>query len=87
MGAQDLNIKDKAELVSQLIDPIARKIRNISGDEYVRTMSDDAVDYFLDIAVYYHQYGNFSLFESNQWGKPEPIEEEVDYMKTQWCAS
>lgn len=50
-------------------------------------MSDDAVDYFLDIAVYYHQYGNFSLFESNQWGKPEPIEDEVDYMKTQWCAS
>ena len=54
MEAQDLNTKDKAELVSQLIDPLARKIRNISGDEYVSTMSDDAVDYFLDIAVYYH---------------------------------
>jgi len=51
------------------------RIRNISGSEYVATMSDDAIGYFLDMAVYYHHYGNFSMLNSIDWAKPEPLEE------------
>ena len=49
-------------------------------------MSDDAVDYFLDFAGYYHQYGNFTLIMySNQWAQSEPLEQ-IDIYKTSWCA-
>ena len=61
--------------MSKLIDPLAMRIRNISGSEYVATMSDDAIGYFLDMAVYYHNYGNFSMLNSIDWAKPEPLEE------------
>jgi hypothetical protein len=61
-------------------------MKDISGREYVRTMSDDAVDYFLDIASYYHQYGNFTMLQSVNWAKPEPLEENIDIFKTSLCA-
>lgn len=64
MGSKDLEIHEKADLVSQLVDPLSRKIRNITGVEYVGTMSDDSINYFLDIATYYHEYGNFSIWNS-----------------------
>ena len=51
--------------VYKLVDPLSKRIRDISGEQYVETMSDDAINYFLDIAVYYHQYGNFSLLNSS----------------------
>lgn len=68
LGSKELDISKKEKLVSKLVDPLSRQLRNISGEDYVKTMSDKAVDYFLDFARYYHKYGNsfnsFYMYDS-----------------------
>ena len=53
---------------------------------HVKTMSDDSINYFIEFAAYYNQYGNFSMLGSKEWAKPEPVEEEINIHKTSWCS-
>jgi hypothetical protein len=46
------------------------KLWNMTGDSYVKSMSDEAIGYFVDGAVFYEANGNFTLYNSARWEPP-----------------
>lgn len=55
-----------------MLDPISKKLANIDGNEYIHTMSMEAVNLYSEATVYWAKHGNFSAFNSVKWGTPRP---------------
>jgi len=63
---------DKEELIAEVIDALVSKALNMSGSDFVGTMSDAAVEYFSTSAIYWATEGNFSFYNSAKWSYKKP---------------
>jgi hypothetical protein len=63
---------DKEELIAEVINAPVSKALNISGSDFVSTMSDAAVEYFSTSAIYWATEGNFSFYNSAKWSYKKP---------------
>jgi len=50
---QDGDVYEKIESLEEVIDPLSKELANITGEEYVETMSLEAVNFYSDAAVYW----------------------------------
>lgn len=63
---------DKEELIAEVIDAPVSKALNITGEEFVDTMSDAAVEFFSTASIYWATEGNFSIYNSAKWSYKKP---------------
>jgi hypothetical protein len=77
------DIYNKQKLISEVIGPISQKLWSMTGDEYVDSMSDKAISYFVEGAYFYFVNGNFTMLNSKDWDKAVPA---ADPTKATYCA-
>jgi hypothetical protein len=70
MEAGDTDARE--ELIADVIDAPVNKALGISGEEFVDTMSDAAVDFFSTASIYWATEGNFSMYNSAKWSYKKP---------------
>ena len=70
---EDGTFHEKAEALSQIFDPMSQRLLYIDGDRFVSTMSKEAVEFYAVAMVYWAKNGNFTAYESQGWGSPQPV--------------
>jgi len=63
---------DREELIAEVIDAPVSKALNITGEQFVDTMSDAAVEFFSTASIYWATEGNFSFYNSAKWSYKKP---------------
>lgn len=63
---------EREDLIADLITDVTDKALGISGEDFVDTMSDNAVNYFAESAIYWATEGNFSMYNSAKWSYKKP---------------
>lgn len=74
----------KEELIADVIDNVTTKALGLSGEAFVGTMSDAAVEFFAESSIYFANEGNFSMFNSAKWSYKKPHSNPRDAFK---CAA
>ena len=69
---EDGNVEERAEALADVIDPVTKKLMNIDGQGFVNTMSKEAIDFYSEATVYWATQGNFTAYESKNWGTKRP---------------
>lgn len=66
------DIYEKANALSDIINPISEDLIYVSGDEFVSSMSQEAVKFYADAETYWATAGNLTAFNSRYWGSKVP---------------
>ena len=68
----------RRSLLGEILDPITKKLyattgSQLSGQEFVYTMSDAAVDMLSNQMIYWAQEKTFEIYDSAKWGEKKPL--------------
>jgi len=63
---------EKEDLIADVITNVTTKALGISGEDFVDTMSDAAVEYFSSSSLYWATEGNFTMYNSAKWSYKKP---------------
>jgi len=66
------SVDEKADALAELIDPLSSKLMNLDGEGFVDTMSEEAIEFYSDATVYWALNGNFTAYQSVNWGTKRP---------------
>ena len=69
---KDGDIHEKLTALEQIIDPVSEDLLYVSGNEFVSSMSQEAVEFYSDAASYWVTAGNLTAFNSRYWGTRVP---------------
>ena len=66
------NLHEKKDALVEIMDPITEGYNFMEGQEYVDTMSAEAINLYADGFAYLAKYGSFRAFNSKNWGSKLP---------------
>jgi hypothetical protein len=66
------DIYDKVEALADVVDPISEDLAEMSGEDFVGTMSSEAVEFYAEAAAYMAKEDQFTAFNSSNWGTKIP---------------
>ena len=66
------DIYDKVDALAEVVDPITKDLAEMSGDDFVKTMSEEAVEFYAEAAAYWATEEKFSPYNSVKWGTKIP---------------
>jgi hypothetical protein len=69
---QDGDLQEKVEALGEVLDPVTKDLAKISGKAFVRTMSQEALEFYSEATAYWAKEGNFTAYNSMKWGTKIP---------------
>jgi hypothetical protein len=69
---QEGDIYEKVEALADVVDPISEDLAEMSGEDFVGTMSEEAVEFYAEAAAYWGKEEKFSAYNSSNWGTKIP---------------
>lgn len=69
---EDGTLDQKAGALGDVFDPVTKKLMKLDGNGFVDTMSEEAVEFYSEATAYWAQQGNFTAYESKNWGTKRP---------------
>jgi len=67
------DIYEKVDALAEVFDPITEDLAEMTGKEFVATMSEEAVEFYSEATTYWAKEGNLTAFNSMDWGTKIPI--------------
>ena len=69
---EDGDIDQKVEALAEVLDPVTKQLGNMTGMDYVQTMSQEALELYSEATAYWANEGNFTAYGSRNWGTKIP---------------
>jgi hypothetical protein len=69
---EDGDIYEKVDALADVLGPITEDLASLTGKEFVKTMSEEAVEFYSEATAYWAKEGNLTAYNSVDWGTAIP---------------
>lgn len=69
---EDGDLQQKVDALAEVLDPVTVELAQISGLDFVHTMSQEALEFYSEATAYWAKEGNLTAFGSVKWGTKIP---------------
>ena len=66
------DLEEKVVALSEILDPVVMDLAQVSGADFVSTMSEEAVEFYSEVTAYWAKEGNLTAYNSSNWGTKIP---------------